>query len=1377
MTANNQHVPEPDDTLELVIADYLQAEVSGRPIQRRELLARHPELAEELQAFFADHDQARAWAEPLRALVPDSGQDAPTIAPTGNVATDLSPTTLPGDDADPELGTTVHYFGDYELLAEIARGGMGVVYKARQVSLNRIVALKMILAVQFASDVEVQRFRTEAEAGANLDHPNIVPIYEVGEHEGRHYFSMKLIKQGSGVRGQGSDQRQAAGLVAEVARAVHYAHQRGIIHRDLKPANILVDEQGQPHVTDFGLAKRVEGDAKLSQSGAIVGTPAYMAPEQAAGKKGLTTAADVYSLGAILYELLTGKPPFAGATALDILLQVIEKDPAPPRQIRADINRDLETIVLKCLEKDPARRYSSAEALADDLDRWLGGEPIEARPARTLEKAWKWARRKPAQAALAATILLATAALLIVGIVFNAHLQLAGAEIDKQKAEVIKVQGEAANKLADADKRLDDAKFVQQRTTYFRDLDRAHRELKDSYPLRASDILDKWLDSDLRGWEWHYLRRQCQRELHTLPVGRLSGGALAWSPDGKALVAGLDPRHLALRDPATGKILRTLVREFADRAPAGFGERSPSGAVFDKEGRRLLCWEQLRRFALWDVSSGKLLREWYEEKVWGQVALRPDGRQVAAPIELRDPDVIDIWDADSGKLTKTLKFVFPTNPQAGPDGNWVGSVARALAYSPDGKLLAMGTVNGLVVLWNSETFEQVSQLSLGRLVTALAFDPSGDRLFAADRGQNISILRVDGKGKWNKVGGASLPGANNQWISLAVSPRGNRLLSSSPDRLLRLWQVRGNNLDLLATSPAHEAQIVAIAFSPDGKRFASLDTDPNTIARGLAGERIKIWDATALDVPADGWPYNLTQRLCDCAPSPDGKYFAVRRIYQEEGRLANQEPVVELCDAASGKVLWQVHKGKHQDIFRWQGALAFSPDSRRLAVIEVLRQSGYAPEAAAIQVWDIASRKKVFELDKPGEHLAYSPDGRWIVTMTLKGGAIHFWNASTGKRAFGYQPSKIYDYPRDWNQYGVVLAFTPDSKFLAVGSGVLLEVRQGGLKEVHTFPFPRQAGCLAISPDGRYLAASPWLGDVDLWDIKERKLLQKVSEGRLPFRQLAYFNNLWLAFSPDSKSLAYATEFDGIHLWNIPARQDVLILREGQGSFSFWQCGRLFFNKDGSKLFAVSGNNQLENRSRWDVWNATPLSEDEVYTRIASRRIDELAKKIGRKEEIQALLDADPKWKEPFRKAARKQLVNYVEDPYKLNELANAVAYKPGKSAKEYQLALRQAQRAAELLPYSTIEIHTLGEAYFRVGEYKKSLETLRKAIALRPKEERREGLWDLHFLAMIHHHLGQPEQARAYLKRFRDLRKTHAEHPLYRAFLAEAEELIDGKK
>jgi WD40 repeat protein len=389
-----------EDMVNDVIAAYLRALDAGQHPDRAELLSRHAEMAGELRAFFADLDGVEPLAAPLRQAV---GQCTAAVSET--------PTLGVGDvAAEAPLHNRVRYFGDYELLEEIARGGMGIVFRARQVSVNRPVALKMILAGQLASADDVKRFHAEAEAAANLDHANIVPIYEVGEHEGQHYFSMKLVEGGSLAAEAGrfrTDPRAAAGLVAVVARAVHHAHQRGILHRDLKPSNILLDREGCPLVTDFGLAKKIAGDSKLTHSGAIVGTPSYMAPEQAAAKKVLTTAADVYALGAILYELLTCQPPFRAETPLDTLLQVLEREVQPPRQLNPKVSRDLETVCLKCLRKEPEARYESAAALADDLDRCLRDEPVLARPVRAPERIWRWCRRNPVVAATSAAALVA----------------------------------------------------------------------------------------------------------------------------------------------------------------------------------------------------------------------------------------------------------------------------------------------------------------------------------------------------------------------------------------------------------------------------------------------------------------------------------------------------------------------------------------------------------------------------------------------------------------------------------------------------------------------------------------------------------------------------------------------------------------------------------------------------------------------------------------------------------------------------------------------------------------------------------------------------------------------------------------------------------
>ena len=300
------------------------------------------------------------------------------------------------------------YVGDYELIEEIARGGMGIVYAARQLSLNRVVALKMILSGALASEANVKRFRAEAGAAANLRHPNIVAIYEVGEHQGRHYFAMEYIEGkdlAALTREQPLPPQLAAGYVRTIAEAVQYAHEQGTLHRDLKPSNVLIDERDQPHVTDFGLATRLDGGSDLTLSGQVLGTPGFMPPEQVAGRReAIGAACDVYSLGAILYHLLTGRPPFAAGTMEETLRQVMQLEPAPPRLLNAGTPRDLETICLKCLAKPPRHRYATARELANDLGRFLRSEPIHARPVSAGEKFARLCRRHPAVTALTVAV-------------------------------------------------------------------------------------------------------------------------------------------------------------------------------------------------------------------------------------------------------------------------------------------------------------------------------------------------------------------------------------------------------------------------------------------------------------------------------------------------------------------------------------------------------------------------------------------------------------------------------------------------------------------------------------------------------------------------------------------------------------------------------------------------------------------------------------------------------------------------------------------------------------------------------------------------------------------------------------------------------------
>jgi tetratricopeptide (TPR) repeat protein/tRNA A-37 threonylcarbamoyl transferase component Bud32 len=384
--------------LEEVRKEIEKSIAGGQVLMGGDWVEKYPELNPELRELLAQLTESLSAA----ATIEGPTQTYHHVDKDNRTAKEQKPVEpLP-------LGLRLRYVGDYELLSVLGQGGMGVVYKARQISLHRDVALKMIRNSELATEDQIRRFQNEAEAVALFDHPGIVPIYEVGVHGDQRYFSMKLID------GAGLDKRikssplkpsDAAKLVAEIAEAIHHAHQRGLLHRDLKPANILIDAEGHPHVTDFGLVKRIEEESGLTITGAIMGTPSYMAPEQALGRSAqVTTASDVYGLGAILYAAITGRDPFQGDSVLETLEKVRQSPPEPPTSLNKKVPRDLEVICLKCLEKDQRLRYASAKELADDLERWLNGEPIIARPVNAAARAWMWCKRRPTLAALAGAL-------------------------------------------------------------------------------------------------------------------------------------------------------------------------------------------------------------------------------------------------------------------------------------------------------------------------------------------------------------------------------------------------------------------------------------------------------------------------------------------------------------------------------------------------------------------------------------------------------------------------------------------------------------------------------------------------------------------------------------------------------------------------------------------------------------------------------------------------------------------------------------------------------------------------------------------------------------------------------------------------------------
>ncbi len=453
----------------------------------------------------------------------------------------------------------------YEILGELGRGGMGVVYKARHLKLGRVVALKMILAGGHAGAADLARFKTEAEAVARLQHPNIVQIFEVGEHGGLPFLSLEFCGGGSldkKLAGTPLPPKEAAALVETLARAVQAAHDKGVVHRDLKPANVLLTEDSTPKITDFGLAKKLDADAGQTRTGAVMGTPSYMAPEQAGGKTAeMGPACDVYSLGAILYECLTGRPPFKAATTLETLQQVMADDPVPPRQLQPKTPRDLETVCLKCLEKQPGRRYGTAPELAEELRRFQAGEPVRARAVGTVERAAKWARRRPAMAAAYGLLMAA----LVLGLGGGGATWLwlraesARGDAERARGEAIRARDDLKGALqrtetaeGAAEKARDDLQGALQReqdakrqlTEYAyadriylaqHEWDAGHLERARKLLQEAGDLQEE-LTPGRRPWEWDYFNRLLHAEAAVLQGHAGQINSVSFSPDGRRVV-------------------------------------------------------------------------------------------------------------------------------------------------------------------------------------------------------------------------------------------------------------------------------------------------------------------------------------------------------------------------------------------------------------------------------------------------------------------------------------------------------------------------------------------------------------------------------------------------------------------------------------------------------------------------------------------------------------------------------------------------------------------------------------------------------------------------------------------------------------------------
>jgi WD40 repeat protein/tRNA A-37 threonylcarbamoyl transferase component Bud32 len=1073
MTQTASEPSDREERLDAVLTAYLKAVDGGQSPDRQEWLARHDDFAAELREFFAEQDRFARWAEPLRHLLQS---DAPTPTAAGGVT--------PGS-PDVDLAARPR-FGDYELLAVIGQGGMGVVYQARQRSLNRLVALKMIRAGRLASAAEVQRFRQEAEAAAALDHANIVPIHEVGEHEGQLYFTMKLV-QGDSLAGRreafAGRPRDAARVLATVARAVHHAHERGILHRDLKPANILVDAAGSPHVCDFGLSRRSEGDGGLTETGQLLGTPAYMAPEQTAGSRpATTTASDVYSLGVILYELLAGRAPFRGSDVLQTLEQVRSAEPVPPRRLQPALPRDLETICLKCLHKDPAKRYASAAALADDLQRFLDGQPIQARPLGRLERLRRWVRRRPLLASLAAIVVLALAGA-AVGIFWHTvQLRAALAEVREREQQVRQHLYVADLKLAH--------QFAWKNGDIRQMLERLRR-----HEPAAGEAEDR------PGFEWHYLNRLA----HTNDAPTLRGHegevyCVAFSPDGQTLATGGQDRTVKLWQCGSWQVRATL------RGHGG----SVRALAFSLDGRLLATASEDHTVKLWDPVGGT-----EQATLLGPadavltVAFSPDGKALVAGG--RDQRLCH-WDV------ATRKRVHPHRQ------SW--AVVNALAFAPDGKevVVASGAVFpgdhwGQVAFWQPE--ENVLHAPFLR-------DWGG--LFSvacAHRGQAFAVGGADGS-----VTLVTLPqepshlhGHIGPVRSVAFSPNDTLLASGGDDTTVRVWD-RSTRV-MVNVGKGHTGKVWGVTFAPDGKLLASAGADGT----------VKLWDPTASQ--EHGTLHPAFQAAGPLAFSPDGKLLAlvgrdwsVQLVDPQswEARKClrgHHDRICGLAFSPDGRRLvasaadltvrtWDVRSGEQtvlaqgQDVLDW---LAFSPDGNLLAG---------AGHSVVLEVWDLATGQKraiAHGQSPPLKALTFSRDGKELASSD--GQAVKRWDVATGQLRAAAACKTGWERVQVFSHDGRILAGTHGDRGLTLGD----LAAPGQPVQVARLNDDAWLQCMAFSPDDKLLAVAE--GErVHVIDVRQRAMI-------MSFRPPSGRPSVALAFGPHGKELAALDERGILRLWNL----------------------------------------------------------------------------------------------------------------------------------------------------------------------------------------------------------------------------------------------------
>jgi WD40 repeat protein len=977
----------------------------------------------------------------------------------------------------PDVLGLLRYFGDYELIEEIARGGMGVVYKARQLSLNRLVAVKMILSGHFASRADVERFRGEAEAAANLQHPNIVAIHEIGEHDGQHYFAMDFVEGPSlaeVVREQPLSAKRAATLTRSIAGAVQYAHERGILHRDLKPSNILVDAADRPRITDFGLAKRLNGRSDLTLTGQTLGSPSFMPPEQAAGKRGTVgPCSDVYGLGAILYYLLTGRAPFLAENPAETLAQVLHSEPISPRQLTPTVPRDLETICLKCLQKDPQRRCATAQELSDELGRFLNGEPIQARPVSAPEKFWRWCRRHPAVAALATTSALLLVAIAIGSTAAAIRIQRAQKAATEKLRESYLAQARAGRFSGQMGQRFESLEVLRKAvalnppadlTLQLRNEAIACFALTDARFLRPKPMapaprveeisFDQKLEVYARPNERGDISVRRWNDDSEIASVSLDRQQLLWiydfSPDGRMLAFELMNGSFQVVDFIKHRVL----------LQAKLGTRN---CDFSADSRRIVAATMDGAAGIYDLEKGEVWKQIRGDARFALARFDPGGARLAC-VNARTA-AVEIRSVESGALLVSLPH---------------SSTANDVIWSADGTLLATACQDGSATVWNVVSGQKRFTLEAHESqLVRIAFNHAS-RMIATTSWDDTTRL-------WDSFTGRpllALPGTSYQ---LRFSDDDRRLAFLRQEHAFGPVEVASHPEFTRLLPPETSEGPFAPAFSPDGKLLA------NACKQGVA-----IWEV------ATGHALRLIpERACRSA------------LFARDGHSI-------ITSGFGGIATWPIQYSAADN------AMSFGPRQRMLPPDIWMQAVRLADGRFAVanrkrgETWLLETnfgKTTVFGPHLNVQFVAVSRDARWIATAPWIGRVIKIWDATTGKF--------VRTLPTSDN---ATVEFSPDGKWLLTADENYRLWKTGSWEPGPSIDLPRKnvpIGYADFSADGRLLAVVHAGREIHLLEpgtARTIAVLETPSRARLAAPR----------FSPDATRLAAASANGEVHIWNLP---------------------------------------------------------------------------------------------------------------------------------------------------------------------------------------------------------------------------------------------------